>query len=110
MRKFNGRHRGAARKRPELKQLPPFKFLLYVAGNGPHSSQAVTNLRALCREHLPERHEIEIVDVYGEPQRALADGVVLTPMLVKVLPGPVCKIIGTLSQSKTTLRALDLPA
>jgi circadian clock protein KaiB len=87
-----------------------FKFRLYVAGDGPNSSQAVANLGALCREHLPDRHEIEIIDVFREPQRALADGVVLTPMLVKVLPGPVRKIIGTLSQTKPALLALDLPA
>jgi circadian clock protein KaiB len=87
-----------------------FKFRLYVAGDGPNSNQAIANLNALCREHLPERHEIEIVDVFREPQRALADGVVLTPMLVKILPAPIRKIIGCLSQPKPLLRALDLPA
>jgi circadian clock protein KaiB len=86
-----------------------FKFRLYVAGNGPNSSQAISNLQALCREHLPERHDIEIVDVFLEQQQALADGVVLTPMLVKLSPAPVRKIIGCLSQTKPALLALDLP-
>jgi circadian clock protein KaiB len=87
-----------------------FKFRLYVAGDGPNSSQAVANLNALCREHLAERHEIEIVDVFREPKRALADGVVLTPMLVKVWPAPIRKIIGCLSQPRPLLLALDLTA
>jgi len=86
-----------------------FKLRLYVAGDGPNSIQAITNLHALCREHLPERHEIEIVDVLREPHRALDDGVMLTPMLVKLSPAPPRKIIGTLSQGETVLLALGLP-
>lgn len=87
-----------------------FKFRLYVAGDGPNSSQAMANLDAICREHLAERHEIEVVDVLREPQRALTDFVMLTPLLVKLSPVPVRKITGTLSQRETVLQALDLPA
>jgi circadian clock protein KaiB len=88
---------------------PQFKFRLYVAGDGPNSLQAIANLNALCREHLPERHEIEIVDVLREQQRALADGVMLTPLLVKLSPAPIRKIIGTLSRREPVLQALGLP-
>ncbi len=70
---------------------------------------AVANLHALCREHLPERHEIEIVDVLREPKRALAEGVLLTPMLVRVSPDPIRKLIGNLSDSKPLLQMLELP-
>jgi circadian clock protein KaiB len=86
-----------------------FKFRLYVAGEGPHSVQAIANLHLLCREHLPERHEIEIVDVLRQPQRALEDKVMLTPLLVKLLPAPARKIIGSLSQRESLLQALGLP-
>lgn len=86
-----------------------FKFRLYIAGDGPNSSQAVANLDAICREHLAERHEIEVVDVLREPQRALADLVMLTPLLVKLSPVPVRKITGSLSQRDAVLQALDLP-
>ena len=41
-----------------------FKFRLYVAGDAPNSAQARANLTALCRVHLPDRHEIEVVDVF----------------------------------------------
>jgi circadian clock protein KaiB len=87
----------------------PFKFRLYVAGDAPNSTQAVANLRALCREVLDERHEIEIIDVLREPKRALQDGVLLTPMLVKLSPAPVRKIIGSLNQREPVLQALGLP-
>jgi circadian clock protein KaiB len=86
-----------------------FRFRLYVAGDGPNSTLAIANLSALCHEHLVERHEIEVVDVFREPERALVDGVLLTPMLMKLSPAPVRKIIGNLSQLKTTLVTLGLP-
>jgi circadian clock protein KaiB len=86
------------------------KFRLYVAGDTRNSAQAVTNLAALCRAHLPDRHEIEVVDVFREPKRALADGIYMTPTLVKLAPSPVRRIVGTLSQTETVLQALGLEA
>ena len=85
-----------------------FKFRLYVAGDAQNSAQAVANLNAICRAHLPDRHDIEVVDVIREPKRALADGILMTPTLVRLAPSPVERIIGTLSQTQTVLRALGL--
>ena len=85
-----------------------FKFRLYVAGGAQNSAQALANLTALCRAHLPDRHEIEVVDVLQEAKRALADGILMTPTLVKFEPPPVRKIVGTLSQTQTVLQALGL--
>ena len=87
-----------------------FKFRLYVAGDGLNSGQAVANLRAICDAHLAERHEIDIVDVFREPQRALAEGIFLTPTLVKLSPAPSRRIVGTLSQTQAVLQALGLDA
>jgi circadian clock protein KaiB len=86
-----------------------FKFRLYVAGEAQNSSQALANLNALCRTHLAGRHEIEIVDVFREPRRALADGIFMTPTLVKLAPSPAPqRIVGTLSQTQPVLQALGL--
>lgn len=85
-----------------------FKFLLYVAGDAPNSTAAIANLKALCRDHLPNRHQIEIVDVFLDPHRALVDEVFLTPTLVRLAPKPIRKIIGTLSRTEVVLRALGL--
>ena len=85
-----------------------FKFRLYVAGDTQNSAQAVANLTALCRARLPDRHHIEVVDVFREPKRALADGILMTPTLVKLSPSPVRRIIGTLSQTQPVLLALGL--
>jgi circadian clock protein KaiB len=85
-----------------------FKFRLYVAGGALNSVQAISNLKALCQVYLPERHEIEIIDVFQEQRRALVDGILMTPTLVKLAPTPVTRIVGALSQSQVVLQALGL--
>jgi circadian clock protein KaiB len=85
-----------------------FKFRLYIAADTHNSAQAVGNLNALCRAHLADRHEIEIVDVFREPQRALAEGIRMTPTLIKLAPAPMKIIVGTLSQTQRVLETLGL--
>jgi circadian clock protein KaiB len=87
-----------------------FKFRLYVADHTPNSALALTNLTALCRVYLPNRYEIEIVDVLRNPERAVADKIFMTPTLVKLGPSPVVHVVGTLSQLRETLKALGLEA
>jgi circadian clock protein KaiB len=84
-----------------------FKFRLYLA-DGPNSEQAAANLSKLCRDLLAERHEIELVDVLREPQRALDDGVLLAPLLVKLSPEPIRRIVGSLGRREAVLKELDL--
>ena len=85
-----------------------FKFQLYVAGDAQNSVQAIANLTALCRAYLPGRHEIEIVDVFQEPRRALTEGVFMTPTLIKLSPPPVRRIVGALTHTEVVLQALGL--
>jgi circadian clock protein KaiB len=70
---------------------------LYVAGRAPNSLRAIANVRALCDEHFASAHELEIVDLLEHPQRALDDGIIVTPTLLKLSPLPVQRVIGDLS-------------
>lgn len=87
-----------------------FKFRLYVAGDAPSSALAVANLEALCRAYLPGRHEIEVVDVFQQSQRALTDGIFMTPTLLKLQPRPTRRIVGTLSDTQPLVLAMGLGA
>jgi circadian clock protein KaiB len=85
-----------------------FKFRLYIASNTQNSAEAMANLLGICHRYLPGRHEIEVIDVNREPQRTLADGINMTPSLIKLAPAPLRKVVGTLAHTKRVLLALDL--
>jgi len=85
-----------------------FMFRLYLAGDSPNSTQAKANLGALCKRYLKGRYKIEIVDVAKEPNRALTDGIYMTPSLLKLAPSPVRMIVGTLSRPEILLESLGL--
>lgn len=91
-----------------MSQSALFEFRLYVAGNTPNSAQARVNLNALCRRYLHGRYRIEVVDVARHPNRALTDGIYMTPALLKLAPSPVCMIVGTLSGAQAVLTGLGL--
>lgn len=85
-----------------------FKFQLYTAEETQNSSLAFSNLLAICKAHLADRYEIEVIDVFRQPQRALAHGIRMTPTLVKLTPYPQRTIVGTLKQTTRVLAALGI--
>lgn len=87
-----------------------FKFRLYIAGDAQNSVEAIANLTTICHKYLPGRYNIEVMDVFLKPERAVTDGIFMTPTLVKLAPGPTRTIIGNLSQTGVVLQALGLEA
>lgn len=81
---------------------------LYIAGNAPNSLRAVANCQAICAEHFAN-FDLEIVDSFVEPERALADGIIVTPTLMKLAPHPKQRIIGNLSDTQQVLMSLGVP-
>ena len=79
---------------------------LYVAGRAPNSLRAIANVTAICREHFASSHELEVVDLLEHPQRALEDGILVTPTLLKLVPLPVQRVIGDLSDTSQVLLIL----
>ena len=86
----------------------PFVFRLYVVDEGPGSARAIANLSAICKNHLPDNHQIEIVDLLQDPRRVLSDHIMATPTLIKLSPAPVRNIIGDLGEEAKVLLALGL--
>jgi circadian clock protein KaiB len=79
---------------------------LYVAGHAPNSMQAIANATAICAAHFSAAHQIEVVDLLEQPGRALADGIIVTPTLLKVSPPPMQRVVGNLSDTKQVLLIL----
>lgn len=83
---------------------------LYVAGDNRHSQQALRNLQQLCEQHIgANQYTIEVIDLLKRPDLAKADQIIAIPTLVRKLPEPVKRIIGSLSDSERALLALDIP-
>lgn len=85
-----------------------FVFQLFVAGQSPNSMRALRTIQSICQQHLAGKHQLEIIDVLEQPARALAEGVLVTPTLLKRSPGPARRFIGDLSQTSILLDALGL--
>lgn len=85
-----------------------YSLRLYVAGTTPNSMRAITNLKRICEEHLANRYELEIIDIYQQPELTQEAQVVAAPTLFKQLPTPIRQIIGDLSNEERVLIGLDL--
>ena len=83
---------------------------LYVAGELPHSISARANLKTLCAEFGSTPPAVEIVDVLRNPVRAMKDGVIATPTLIRLSPSPRLTFLGTLADLTLVREALGLQA
>lgn len=87
-----------------------FQLRLFVAGNTARSHRAIENLRHFCAAHLAGRCDVEVVDIYQQPELAELSQVVAVPTLLRMKPLPVRRIVGDLSQSERVRRGLGLIA
>ena len=81
---------------------------LYVAGNTPNSVRALKTLKDILEQDFQGIYALKVIDVVQNPQLAEEDKIMATPTLAKVLPPPVRKIIGDLSDREKVLIGLDL--
>jgi circadian clock protein KaiB len=81
---------------------------LYVAGMGPKSMQAVKNIKCICEEYLPGKCQLEVIDIYQNPIFAKDGQIVAAPTLIKELPPPLKKFIGSMADTERVLVGLDL--
>ena len=81
---------------------------LYVAGVTPRSQQTLARIKAVCEEHLKGRYTLEVIDVRQQPELARGGQVVVLPTLIKVLPPPLRRLVGTLRDTEAVLRGLDI--
>ena len=89
----------------KVKARSALQLRLYIAGNAPNSVRAVANCKAICDTHFPAAYDLEIVDSLVDPERAMSDGIIVTPTLLK-LTLPTQRLIGNLSDTHQLLQSL----
>ncbi len=85
-----------------------FVLSLFIAGMSPRSRRAVDNLTKLCDCYLAGRYELQVVDIYQQPELAQEEQLVAVPTLIKKLPPPLRRFIGDLSNIDRILVRLDI--
>ena len=83
---------------------------LYVSGCTPKSARAIADFQRLCQQHLPGRCDVEIIDIYQQPDRAVEAQIVAVPTLIKSFPRPLRRLIGSLAETTRVLKSLGLSA
>jgi circadian clock protein KaiB len=81
---------------------------LYVAGMSPRSVKAIENIRKICEENLKGRYELDVIDVYQQPEYAKKEQLLAAPTLIKKLPLPLRRLIGDMSDKERILVGLNL--
>jgi len=94
----------AAAKRDRAK----YVLRLYVTGMTPKSTRAITNIQKLCEEHLADRYELKVIDIYQQPKLAKGEQIIAAPTLIKKLPLPLRKFVGDMSNTEKFLVGIDL--
>jgi len=85
-----------------------YTLKLYVTGQTPRSQRAIANLKEICAREAEDEYELIVIDVLENPQLAEDEKIIATPTLVKLLPPPLRRIIGDLSDQEKVLLGLDL--
>jgi circadian clock protein KaiB len=93
---------------PPERNAEQYKLRLFVTGSTPRSTRAIENMRRICEENLKGQYDLEVIDVYENPEATRELQVVATPTLVKILPEPLRRIIGDLSDKERVLAGLNL--
>lgn len=121
MRKKTGRSKNEIRRESPVDSSSKFERLLdqaseavhyslrlYITGTSVRSNLAVASIRALCENLLPGKFDLEVVDIYQQPVKAMDAQIIAAPTLVKILPKPLKRLIGNLSNPEKVAFGLDL--
>jgi circadian clock protein KaiB len=104
----NGNKKRSRREHVAPNENSIYHLKLYVTATTPASSRAVANIRKLCEEYLPERFELEVIDITKQPEIAKNEQLIGAPTLIKHLPLPLRRFIGDMSNTEKLIVGLNL--
>ena len=81
---------------------------LYVTGSTPRSLKAIANLKRVCEEYLHDDYDLQVIDIYKNPDAAREEQIIAAPTLIKWLPGPLRRFVGDLSNTQKLLIGLGI--
>ncbi|HEX7790290.1 MAG TPA: circadian clock KaiB family protein [Afipia sp.] len=85
-----------------------YQLRLYVTGATARSTRAIENLRRFCEDELAGLYDLEVIDIYQNPEAARDAQIIAAPTLIKMQPEPVRRIIGDMTDEDRVRRGLNL--
>lgn len=85
-----------------------YVFRLYVTGASPNSLRAIANTKNIFEEYIKENYDLEVIDVYQQPEVAKEENIIALPLLIKKYPLPEKRLIGDMSQMEKVLKSIGL--
>ena len=87
---------------------PSYLFRFYVSGGTHRSATAIANVRLICEQYLAGHYELEVIDVYQQPQATKHAQIIAVPTLIKELPFPPKRFVGDMSKTERIVIGLKL--
>jgi len=85
-----------------------YELVFYVAGISQNSQLEAKHLKEMLDKRLKNGYNLEIVDIINNPVIAEKKKIMATPLLERISPEPVRRIIGDLSDEDKVIIGLDL--
>lgn len=85
-----------------------YELRLYIAGVTPRSQEALRNVMQICEQRLAGRYTLQVIDLYQNPVLAAGEQIIAAPTLIRALPLPLRKLIGSMADQEKVLVGLDL--
>jgi len=95
-------------KRFKQSQKNRYVLKLFISGATNRSKKAIENIKKICEEKLKGHYELEIIDIFQQPEKTKNENIIAIPTLIKKLPSPVRKFIGDLSDKEKVLIGLEI--
>jgi len=86
---------------------PEYILRLFVSGLLENSVRAIKNINEICEKHLKDNYELEIIDIYQQPELAISEQIIVIPVLIIKHPLPERRLIGDLSDIEKVLQILN---
>jgi len=67
-------------------------------------------IKKICEENLQGHYDLDVIDLYQQPQLAQGEQIIALPTLTRKLAAPLRRFIGDISNTERALVGLDIPS
>lgn len=85
-----------------------YRLKLYVTGKSPSSLKIIEELNRELRNRYGDDFELDVLDIFEHSEQAYEDMVLATPTLIRLLPPPLQRLVGDLSDKERVLAGLEV--